>query len=495
LTLAIREVIACFPVYRTYISPEDTRLSERDQKYILIAIEKAKSKTPALNPAVYDFLRDVLLLKLEAQLIPEERKFYKDFVLRFQQLTSPIMAKGLEDTSFYIYNRFISLNEVGGDPTHFGYSREDFHRQNRERNKRWPASFIASSTHDTKRSQDVRMRLDVLSEFPEDWKANIARWTILNEKHKTLIKDILQPRRNMEYFIYQALVGVWPNETLTEEAYSTFSERLWQYFQKSVREAKIFTSWLNPNPEYEEAVKKFVFGILSSPNESPFLASFLPFQRKIANFGMFNSLSALVLKLGSPGVIDTYQGTEIWDYSLVDPDNRRPVNYEHRKTLLNSLKKKLKPKKPREEFMKELLQTKSDGRIKLFLLWQGLNFIKLSRGLFIGGDYIPLEVKGVKEKNVIALGRKNGNQIAIVAVARFFSELISSGDQFPTSEETWAETYIVLPNDFANQPLKDVFTGNEIHPDLTNGIPRLRASEIFKHLSTSLLTNVVEMTQ
>lgn len=489
LTLAIREVVACFPVYRTYISPRDEIISERDERFINIAIEKAKARTPVLNPAVYDFLKDVLLLKLDVGRTSGSKKIYREFVLRFQQITGPIMAKGLEDTSFYIFNRFISLNEVGGDPIHFGNSKEEFHRYNKVKADRWPYGMICSSTHDTKRSQDVRMRLNVLSEIPEEWKNALARWTMINEKHKTVIRDVAEPRRNTEYFFYQTLLGAWPDPENEGNGMPPFADRMWEYALKAIREAKTFTNWINPNKEYEEVVRKFVFGILSPEEGNNFLKDFLPFQKKISYWGKLNSLSALVLKIASPGVVDTYQGTELWSYSLVDPDNRRPVDYELRKTLFYDLPKNASRNAVDQGCLRGLAEI-GDGRLKLGIVAQGLNFRKSHSKLFLNGDYIPLKIEGARERNAIAFMREIEGEYVLAIAGRFFTELIPEAGQLPPGD-LWKDTRVILPEGrLVQEALKDIFTGREskVHCEGTRQFVRL--SEVFHDLSVALLTKV-----
>lgn len=478
LTLAIREVIACFPVYRTYISLETKEVSERDQRYIEIAIEKARNKTPYLIPAVYDFVKRVLLLQWDAVIEREDQELYLDFVLRFQQITGPVMAKGLEDTAFYIYNRLLSLNEVGGDPTRFGVSVEEFHSKNLERNRRFPFSFLASSTHDNKRSEDARLRIDVLSELPKEWESSIEKWVMVNKKHKTQIRESLEPDANLEYFIYQTLIAAWPDEPLTPDQMPAFADRMWNYFLKSIREAKLQTSWVFPNDEYEAAVKKFVEGILVHGTENHFLMDFLSFQEKVASFALWNSLSALVLKLGSPGIVDTYQGCELWNYSLVDPDNRRPVDYEVRKNYLKQIEAKGRGILP-EDFLQELIGSKKDGRIKLYILWKGLNFRKENYELFLGGDYTALKIEGSRKDNVVAFLREKSGERVLVAAARFFTEL--------TSQEIWRDTAMVLPSTKEGTKFKDIFTGRTV-PVSESGENRvIKIEDLFQTLSVGIL--------
>ncbi len=462
LTLAIGEIIACFPVYRSYISPTDTSVNAKDQEYIKSSIQKAKSKASHLNPDIFTFLENVLLLKLK-DILHKEEKLYRDFLLRFQQLTGPVMAKGLEDTSMYVYNKLISLNEVGGDPNSFGLSLKEFHKQNLARHRDWPYSMLTSSTHDTKRSEDLRARINVLSEIPEEWKEKVTLWTKLNKKHKSVINNVLEPRWNTEYFIYQTLIGVW-SENSTE-----FQQRVWNYILKAIREAKLYTNWLNPNAEYEEAVQKFLMGIL---NDQEFLNSFLDFQEQISNFGKLNSISALVSKIGSPGVVDTYQGNEIWDYSLVDPDNRRTVDYEFRSELLEKIDKSL-----------------TQENLKLFILSSGLNFRTRNKKLFLDGEYIPLEVEGGRKNNIIAFLRKHNDQIAIILATRFFSELKSEISDILNCGIDWQGTQLILPKLLNNSLVKNIFTNESFKISNDSKLP---VSEILKQLNVAILTNSQE---
>jgi (1->4)-alpha-D-glucan 1-alpha-D-glucosylmutase len=488
LTLAIREVIAAFPVYRTYIPPQGP-VSERDRRYIHIAIEKAKSKAPALTPAVFEFLKKILLLDFDEVMDEETEKQYRDFVLRFQQLTGPVMAKGLEDTSFYIYNRLTSLNEVGGDPNIFGISPEEFHRKNTERGRRWPYSMVCTSTHDTKRSEDVRTRIHVLSEMPVEWKSHIEKWSVLNQQHKTLFQETLVPRKNLEYFIYQTLIGVWPDYFSPEMDIHVFRERMWEYFQKASREAMLYTSWSNPNVPYEEAVKKFIYGILSLDNENLFLQVFMPCQQKIAAFGLWNAISALVLKAGSPGVIDTYQGTEFWNYTLVDPDNRRPVNFKQRYDSLLTLKRI--SEESFDDFFEELTESRWDGRLKMFVLWKSLELRKQRPELFLDADYIGLKVDGEKKANAVAFMRKKNGKSAVVAAGRFFSQILNREEDLPVGEKVWPATFIILPDAVAEGAVfKDFITGREIKAAVKDGQKVLPLSDVFFHLSATILLSV-----
>lgn len=466
LTLAIGETIACFPVYRSYISPTDIGVNAKDEEYIKFSTKKAKNKAAHLNPEIFIFLENVLLLKLK-DVLHNEEKLYRDFLLRFQQLTGPVMAKGLEDTSMYVYNKLISLNEVGGDPNSFGLSLEEFHKQNIARHKDWPYSMLASSTHDTKRSEDLRARINVLSEIPEEWKEKVLAWTKNNKKHKSPMNKTLEPRWNTEYFIYQTLIGVWTHNNNNDE----LKNRVWNYILKAIREAKLYTNWLNPNAEYETAVQNFLMGIL---DDADFLNNFLDFQEKISNFGKLNSISALVIKIGSPGVVDTYQGNEIWDYSLVDPDNRRSVDYDLRLNLLNEINIEL-----------------NQENLKLFILSSGLNFRKAHNDLFLDGNYIPLVVEGERKNNIVAFMRRLGSEFSIVLAARFFSELKDDIKDILDTQIDWKDTQVILPKLDNKSVVKNIFTNEsfEISSD-----SKLQVSKVLKQLNVAILTNSQEPT-
>ena len=479
LTAALRETIECFPVYRTYVSPRDRAPSERDARYVRVACAKARSAAPELGPEVFDFIEKVLLLDVEEGLRPDERRLYRDFVMRFQQLTAPAMAKGLEDTAFYIDHRLISLNEVGGDPSRFGATLDDFHRLNLERARRWPAGMTAGSTHDTKRSEDARMRVSALSELPEDWRRESARWAVLNEKHKTLLGGGLAPDRDVEYFLYQTLVAVWPDEDQSDAQGRAFARRIRDYARKSEREAKRRTGWSRPDAEYEAAVDRFVVEILRRADANAFLREFVPFQRRVAALGRLNSLSSLALRLGSPGVFDLYQGDEVWNYKLVDPDNRAPVDFRARAAALASVRAEMRSSRPRAEVVAELLASAEDGRIKLLILHEGLEARGRLPGLFVGGDYAPLRAEGPRAGQIAAFLRRAGDRTLVAAAVRFHSRLTGSASD-------WEATSLVLPRGETGA-LRDLFTHRRVRPVHRGGALRIPASELFSPLGAALL--------
>lgn len=472
LKRAIVEVLVTFPVYRTYINYEN--IEERDRFYIKEAVSKARERNPDLTLEL-DFLDEFLLLQFYPGISKEEVNEWTHFAMRFQQFTGPLMAKGFEDTLLYVYNRLISLNDVGGNPSKFGISLEEFHEFNKKKINLWPHSINTTSTHDTKRGEDVRARLNVLSEIPEEWKKSIKKWGRLNEKKKVAFDGRSVPDRNDEYFLYQTLLGVFP---FYEDEYSTFVERIKEYTIKAVREAKVHTTWLKPDTEYEEAFIKFVEEVLKPTKGNQFLKAFIPFQRKIAYYGVFNSLSQALIKATSPGVPDFYRGTELWDLTLVDPDNRRPVNFERRKEFLKHIKEK--EKSDVLGLVEELLSTKEDGRLKLFLIYKSLWARHNKKETFEKGDYIPLEVKGGCNDHVIAFARMKERSFALTVAPRFLTSLIKEGE-YPLGKGIWKDTSIVLPEDFPST-WRDAITDQNLE-----GRKTLQISGILKHFPVALL--------
>jgi len=487
LTSAIVEVIAFFPVYRTYSNA--TGINERDRRYIELAVSKSKKKNPAISGFIFDFLKDVLLLNYSESFSDADKKEWIDFVMRFQQITGPVMAKGLEDTAFYIYNRLVSLNEVGGSPDRFGTSLETFHGKNIERIKFWPNALIATSTHDTKRSEDVRARINVLSETPEEWWKCLINWRRLNKKKKPVVEGQRVPDENEEYLLYQTLIGVWPAGSINEAEYDVLKKRIKDYMLKAIREAKVNTSWISPNTIYEDALLIFIEKVMDNKSDNQFLKDFVPFQRKISHCGMFNSLSQTLLKITSPGVPDFYQGTEIWDFSLVDPDNRRPVDYGMRMKMFEEIKSR---ESEVGSFMlaKELLTNKDNGKVKLYLIYKALNYRKAHRDLFETGEYIPLETMGEKANNICVFVRRIGNTRAIAVAPRFFAKLISENDGLPLGKEIWKDTFIVIPFADIGAKYRNVFTGEIATVASYKGATALFLSDIFMNFPVALMEKV-----
>lgn len=488
LTNAIKEAIAFFPIYRTYIKPSE--VTERDRRYIEIAVSKAKRKTPAMNESVFDFLKDVLLLKYPENFKDADQREWLDFVMKFQQVTGPVTAKGLEDTTFYIYNRLASLNEVGGSPERFGTPMETFHGQNIERSKFWPHTFIATSTHDTKRSEDVRARINVLSEIPDEWREHLTRWRRLNKKNVVIVEGQTVPDPNEEYLLYQTLIGAWPVEPITGPEYEMFKKRIEDYMVKALREAKVNTSWINPNANYENILMSFIEAILNTTRRNKFLKDFQAFQKQISHYGIYNSLSQTLLKITSPGIPEFYQGTELWDFSLVDPDNRRPVDYSIRIKMLEELKRS-EQEMLLSELAKELTINKDNGKIKLYLIYKALNYRKANREIFERGDYSPLEAMGEKAMNVCSFVRQFGNSMALVVAPRFFTRLIQQPESLPFGKEVWKDSVIIVPHEETEKKYRNIFTGEIVATVSYKDATILYLSEIFAHFPVALLEKII----
>jgi (1->4)-alpha-D-glucan 1-alpha-D-glucosylmutase len=476
LKRALVEVMAQFPVYRTYIDPEG--LTEADRLYMKTAIERAKQSSPGLLNEL-EFIERFLLLNFGDTVSEEEKNQWLQFVMRFQQFTGPLMAKGFEDTTLYVYNRLLSLNEVGGNPGKFGISLREFNAFNERRSSAWPQSLNATSTHDTKRGEDARARINVLSEIPREWERRIKTWSKINRNKKKKVNGRSVPDRNDEYFLYQTLVGAFP----LPESDDSFLERIRSYTVKAVREAKVHTAWLKPDTAYEEAFVSFVEGILDPSPNNAFLGEFLPFQRKIAHYGILNSLSQTLLKITCPGVPDFYQGAELWDLSLVDPDNRRTVDFERRKAILYDLQKRA-----RQDILglaDELLRASADGRIKLFLIHRALKARREHFRVFAQGSYIPVEVEGMRKEQLIPFARNTGKTWVVTMVPRFPTALVQEGG-FPLGRELWANTEVVSSH-LPDSRWRDLITDQVIEK-----APPFLVGEVLKHFPVALLINEEE---
>jgi len=484
LTHALREIIACFPVYRTYI--DGNGVTEHDAAVIDMAISRAKGRNPATDVSVFHYVRDVLLLRVPETASDALRRAQLTFVMKFQQYTGPVTAKGVEDTAFYIYNRLISLNEVGNSPGQFGTSLSMFHEQNRERQEHWPHALLATTTHDTKRSEDVRARVNVLSELPKEWQQALSRWSRRNKKKKVSIDGQLVPDRNEEYLLYQTLLGVWPLTPMNAEAYTDFKQRMQDYMRKATKEAKVNTSWINPHLAYDDALQQFVSTVL---DDFLFLEDFQRLCGKLAQYGLYNSLSQTLLKLTVPGVPDIYQGTELWDFSLVDPDNRRPVDYSIRRQLLSTLEQQIRAAEPDlVALVRELLDTRIDGRIKLYITQRTLTYRRTHAEMFLHGTYVPLESLGSRQAHVCAFARQHESEQILVVVPRFFARLIPDPLTLPVGPQVWDDAWLLLPTKSMDKRYHNVFTGQSLTVSRQGEHCVLPLAEVFAHCPVALLT-------
>jgi (1->4)-alpha-D-glucan 1-alpha-D-glucosylmutase len=463
---ALTEVVAAFPVYRSYVRPDGW--APADQSVVDHAIAEALRRNPALEPTIFGFIR-AMLLPVRAT-APDEEEWQRRlrFAMKFQQYTAPVQAKGVEDTAFYRSAPLAAVNEVGGGPERPLDAIASFHAAARERRTQWPLSLLATATHDTKWGEDARARLAVLSEVPREWRALINRWHRVTAKGRTEVAGRPAPDPADEYLFYQALLAAWPAEAAAASA-NALRERLQGFMRKAMREAKVHTSWLNPIAPYEAAVENFVAAVLTGDAAPAFLRSFVPAARRLAWLGMLNSGSQVVLKLVSPGVPDIYQGTELWDLSLVDPDNRRPVDFARRRALLDELAPLLQSGNesvatPR---LADLLRNWPDGRIKLLLTAAGLRLRRHHAAVFREGEYHALTVIGSAASHVVALARLQGPAAVLALVPRLPASLVGwDHDETPAlGRQVWGETAVLLPPPLADRPWENRLTGATLSPE------------------------------
>ncbi len=489
LRVALREVIACFPIYRTYVRP-GAPISARDRGYIEQAVARARRRNPAIDASLFAFLQHALLLEHPDGVTAENREQREMFVLKFQQSTGPVQAKGLEDTAFYRQFKLASLNEVGGDPGRFGVSPSFFHALNAQRLNRWPGGFSTTATHDTKRGEDARIRINVLSELAEEWRTRLARWSRWNSRKKVEFDERLAPDAREEYLLYQTLIGAWPFGGPADAIPTGLVERIQQYMLKAAREAKLNTSWTDPDPTYSEILTRFVAEILESPDAGPFLNDFLPFQSRVARIGVVHSLAQTLLKLASPGVPDVYQGCELWDFSLVDPDNRRPVDYTLRADCLDRIESRLSTNQSREQLARELFAGYEDGAIKLYVVWTLLNHRRANRSLYEQGTYRPLEADGQHRMNLVAFARYRESRSALAIAPRLVSGLM--GDDAlrpPIGPEVWGNTRLLLPDAPIPRRWRDILTDRVVEVQDVDGRPTLPISDVFQSIPVALLVD------
>ncbi len=481
---ALAEVVACFPVYRTYVRAG--RVTEHDRRHIEWAIARAKKRTPANNIRITDFIGDLLLLTHHAEYGANMQHNIVEFILRFQQYTAPVMAKGLEDTSFYVYNRLVSLNDVGFNPDTFGISSHTFHQQNSLRRAEWPHAMVNTSTHDSKRGEDVRARINVISEVPDAWRRQVARWSRLNRGRKRPVDDVPAPSHNDEYLFYQTLMGTWPLTAPDESALSAYRERIEAYMLKAAREAKVHTSWINPGEAYEMALRHFVRNALGDLAHNTFLAEFSAFQQPLARCGLLQSLSQTLLKLTMPGVPDIYQGNDLWCFDLVDPDNRHSVDYAQRMAALQSLMQ-TSDDGLRTDLCRELMTQLEDGRAKLYLTWQALAVRNRFPQLFRDGDYIALDTDGTRAEHLVAFARRSGDVEVIVVAVRWFSRLPVAGRDMPPGTGCWADTSVGLPPGSSVASWRNVLTNEPAMAFLRGDELILATADLLRHFPLALL--------
>ena len=480
---ALKEVLATFPVYRTYIRSDQKEVDSEDRRQIIVAIREAKRRNPAISESVFEFIQNVLLLEHPEGLDDSQRAERHAFALRFQQLSAPVMAKGVEDTAFYRYYPLASLNEVGGNPERFGISANAFHRRNLIRGELWPNSMNASSTHDTKRGEDVRARINALSEMPSEWYRAIRRWREINRRWKTKVGELTAPDSNEEYLLYQTLLGCWPLLPMNAQQHAFYLQRIQAYMEKAVHEAKLHSSWVSPNVEYEQAVRHFVAQVLELSADNPFLEDFRQFQAPFAQAGLWNSLSQVVLKIASPGVPDFYQGNELWSFHLVDPDNRQPVDFDRRRKLLSKLREK--GDADPAALMDRLMSNPCDGAIKLFITHRALRFRRDHRQLFAAGTYIPLAADGSRSNHVVSFARQWNGQTVIALVGRLFLRIRNSHPA-PIGD-VWNNTAILLPKRIKSASFQDVFTGRTFTAEEREGEAAISLAKVFAHCPVALL--------
>lgn len=492
LRQALMQVVIFFPVYRTYVTARGAE--SEDRRDIDWAVARARQTRPDIDASLFDFVHAVLTTDLvERRQSGYSRRQVVRFAMKFQQFTGPVMAKAFEDTSFYRYNRLIALNDVGGDPRRFGVSLSAFHHLNQERLRWTPHTMLATTTHDSKRSEDVRARIDLLSELPGEWVARVRHWSRINRRARRLIDGRPAPSRNDEYLLYQTLVGLWPNESvdigqLAPERMDALARRVRDYMTKAAREAKLESGWATPNPQYESAVSDFVTRILEPSQANLFLADFLPFQARIARLGMLNSLSQSVLKLTAPGVPDIYQGSELWNYSLVDPDNRRRVDFRGRDAALAEMVIGFERGVPDHgPLSDDLLANWPDGRIKLFIHWRLLGLRRRHPGLFRDGSYTPLATTGPQADRLCVFHRQYEDTALIVAACRMTASLFPSDLDRPWESSGMSNTQILAPPVGSASGFVDIFTGMTVPGQATDEGILLSGEQLLSRLPVAAL--------
>jgi (1->4)-alpha-D-glucan 1-alpha-D-glucosylmutase len=479
LTEALIEAAACLSVYRTYI--QTLEVPETAKLVLSQAIEVARTRRSTLPPRYFDFLADVLLLAAPEHVRPEQRESRLAFVTRWQQFTGSIMAKGFEDTALYVYFPLSSLNEVGGDPRVEGTDPLAFHRFVAARQGRWPHSLNATTTHDTKRSEDTRARISVLSELPERWAECLHAWSRMNEQFASKADGIGVPDRNEEYLFYQTLMGAWP---LEEDGWRDFLPRLQEYFIKASREANVRTRWVAPNQAHESALRHFVAGVVDRERNREFCADFEQTHQCVALYGMLNGLGQTLLKAASPGVPDCYQGSELWDLRLVDPDNRGLIDYDSRRTALAGLRAAGASRGERD--VEALLASWPDGRVKMHVLATALNARQANPALFNDGRYEVLAAEGEHAHRVVAFARVHAGDWAISVIPRCLASVEAPLMRRDCRRKFWKATQLALPEN-APKRWTNLLAGNAVPPIGITSRGAFELAEVFERFPLALL--------
>jgi (1->4)-alpha-D-glucan 1-alpha-D-glucosylmutase len=496
LAVAIVETIVHLPVYRTYVDDRHPEPGAEDRALLEGALSAARAGGRA-TPRALDLLAGALLGTEPAMRTAEHEGLRRRFVHRFQQVSGPATAKGVEDTAFYAYVPLLSRNEVGGDPeAPLADVPRALHRANAHRAACWPAAMLAVTTHDTKRSADVRARLDVLTELSDEWEASVYRWRRWNREHRAAIRGRRLPDANTEYLLYQTLIGAWPLELMApgrrpvrgpaddeRACLGEFRERVVAYMLKAAREAKEQTTWVDPDADFERALEEFTRAILSFEVAPEFVDDAAAFASRVSRPGMWNSLARTVLQLASPGTPDIYQGDELWNFLLVDPDNRRPVDYERRRALLTDVASGFAEPAGRARFLSELLRTPEDGRIKLHVLHRLLRARLAHPELLAGGGYEALAVSGPAAAHVFVFIRTTGGEAAVAAVPRLLTRELRPADALPPAKEFWDGTRIHLPAGLAAAEFEHALSGAAIRADEA----AIDAGALFDALPVALL--------
>lgn len=479
---ALREVIASFPAYRTYITRDATFAAERDARMINTATGEAARRNPVMNKSVFDFLEEVLLLRDPQGLDDEQRQARREFTLRFQQLTGPVTAKGVEDTAFYRFYPLASLGEVGGDPDRIGSSVDELHVINRLRAQTTPRSLSSTATHDTKRGEDTRARLHVLSEVPDAWRAAVLRWRELNAPHRSRPAAAEVPDPHTDYFIYQSLVGGW--RTGGPASDPSFAARFKAYIRKANAEAKLHTSWINPNETFEKAIEQFLDAILDPRRSGAFLADVQRFVDTIELPGFLNGLTQVLLKVASPGVPDVYQGTEGWDFSYADPDNRRPVDFAARAALLEKVKGEAA--RDASSAASSFLSHPETGAVKMFVLGRALALRQTRKMAFESPRYEGLVAQGPRARHVIAFSRGEMGSRVFAVAGRLFARLVEDKPAGAVGE-AWRNDGVQIAELLPGARYREALTNRGLSPERVNGVTGFTLADVFRHLPVALI--------